>query len=418
MLKFSKKRALVILILVIVFSALIGGSFYFGYKKGVENPKVVIVKGVSNIENSEEKNIDFNLFWDAWKVLKEKYVDADKIPNQDLLYGAISGIIGATKDPYSVFMPPSEAKDFSQEISGEFGGIGAEIGLRNGQIIVVSPLKNSPAEKAGLKAGDKILKINDTITVGLTTEEAVKKIRGEKGTAVTLTIARDGWEKQKEISIVRDIIQIPTLDWKMINENGKEDAGGKILYIQLYNFYEKAPLLFYEAVLQSIFHNPRGIILDLRNNPGGYLEASVNIAGWFLNRGDVVVSEKFRSGEIQPFKASGTGLFREIPAIVLINEGSASASEILAGSLRDDRGIKLVGKKSFGKGSVQEVVDFKDNSMVKITIAHWLTPKGQLIEKNGLTPDYEVDLTENDANNKKDPQLEKAAEILRQEISQ
>ncbi len=418
MLKFSKKRALVILISVIVFSALIGGSFYFGYKKGVENPKVVIVKGVSNIENSEEKNVDFGLFWDAWKVLKEKYVDADKIPNQDLLYGAISGIIGATEDPYSVFMPPSEAKDFSQEISGEFGGIGAEIGLRNGQITVVSPLKNSPAEKAGLKAGDKILKIDDTITVGLTTEEAVRKIRGEKGTAVTLTIARNGWEKQKEISIIRDIIKIPTLDWKIINESGKEDSGGKILYIQLYNFYEKAPVLFYEAVLQSIFHNPRGIILDLRNNPGGYLEASVNIAGWFLNRGDIVVNEKFRSGETQPFKASGTGLFKEIPVVVLINEGSASASEILAGSLRDDRGIKLVGKKSFGKGSVQEIVNFKDDSMVKITIAHWLTPKGQLIEKNGLTPDYEVDLTENDFNDKKDPQLEKAAEILRQEISQ
>jgi len=407
--KVYKNRYFIIAVCVIVIVALTGGAFYFGYQKGTQKPQTVIIRGVANLEEGKPEAVDFSLFWDAWRTLKEKYVDADKINNQDLVYGAVSGLLGSLKDPNSVFMPPSDAKKFNEDIKGEFSGIGAEIGIRNDQLVIVAPLKNTPAERAGLESGDKILKIDDTITFGLNVDEAVKLIRGEKGTTVVLTILRNGWEKSREIPIVRDVIQVPTLDWEIKN--------GNILYLHLYNFYEQAPFLMYRAIVQNIFHDIRGIVLDLRDNPGGFLEASVDIAGWFLERGATVVSEEFASGEKEVFKASGSGLFKNTPMVVLINQGSASASEILAGALRDNRGIKLIGKKSFGKGTVQEMVELKDKSVVKITVAHWILPKGLIIEKNGLAPDYEINLTDEDREKKRDPQLEKAIEVLKNEIS-
>ena len=304
------------------------------------------------------------------------------------------------------------------------GGIGAEIGTRNDQLVIIAPLKNTPAERAGLRALDKILKVDDAITVNLATDEAVKLIRGRKGTTVILTILRNGWENSQEISIVRDTIQIPTLDWEIkpiqlgsgqahLINSGQEN---NIAYIHLYNFYEKAPFLFYQAAVEIIFKNPKGIVLDLRNNPGGYLDAAINLAGWFLKPGETVVSEEFRSDEKQVFTSRGNGLFKDVPIVILINEGSASASEILAGALRDNRSVKLIGKKSFGKGTVQELETLKDGSSVKITVAHWRMPGGGLIEKNGLDPDYEVDLTEEDFKSNRDPQLEKAVKVLKSEI--
>ena len=397
---------------IILIAAMLGGIFYYGYQsgyqKGVENPKTLIIRGVANLENGKEEGIDFNVFWEAWKVIQDKYVKAGEIENQDLVYGAVSGLIDSLKDPNSVFMPPSDAKKFGEDISGEFSGIGAEIGIKNDQLIIIAPLKGTPADRAGLKPGDKILKVDDKLTQGLSVDEAIKIIRGKKGTEVILTISRESWNEAKEISIIRDIIQIPTLDFEM-----KE---GDIAYFHLYNFYENAPMLFYQSVVKAAFQNPKGVILDLRNNPGGYLEVAVNLAGWFLKNGKVVVSEEFRSGEKQEFKARGNEFLSKIPIVVLINEGSASASEILAGALRDHRDIKLVGKKSFGKGTVQELQELKDGSVIKITVAHWLLPSGHIIEKNGLQPDYEIELTEEDAEKKKDPQLEKAMEILKSQI--
>lgn len=413
------KRIGIALIALILIAVIGGSSFSYGYRKGTEQPNVTLIKGVTNLEDGKETSADFSLFWDAWKVMRAKYVDSAKISDQDMVYGAISGMLSSTGDPYSVFMPPKKADDFSQEISGEFGGIGAEIGIKNEQLVVVAPLKNTPAERAGIKAGDAIMKINGTSTVGLSTEAAVGKIRGPKGTTVTLTLYREGWSDTKDFKITRDAIQIPTLDWKMLNDAGKEDANGKILYIQLYNFYEKAPLLFYQALAKAIEKNPQGVILDLRNNPGGYLDGSVNIAGWFLKKGSVVVSEKFRTadnGGNTSFKAEGLPIFEHTPTVVLINQGSASASEILAGALKDNRGIKLVGKKSFGKGSVQELIPLKGDAMIKVTIAHWLTPNGTMIDKEGIKPDVDVNITEDDIKAKKDPQLEKAVETLKAEI--
>ena len=406
--KISLRRILKISASIITVLVLAAGVFYFGYQCGMKNPQTVIIKGVANLEKGNAEAIDFSLFWDAWQILKDKYVEADKVNNQDLVYGAIDGLFNALEDPNSVFFPPSDAKKFNEDIAGEFSGIGAEIGIKNDQLVIIAPLKNSPAERAGLKAGDKIIKVNDAFTAGLNVDEAVKLIRGKKDTVVILTISRNDWEKSKEISITREIIRIPTIDWEM-----KEDG---IVYIHLYNFYEKAPLLFYQTVSEIAFKNPKGIILDLRNNPGGYLEAAINIAGWFLKPGEIVVSEEFRLKEKQVFKAYGSGLFKNLPMAILVNEGSASASEILAGALRDNNKIKLIGKKTFGKGTVQELQTLKDGSMIKVTIAHWLLPNGQLIEKNGLIPDYEIELTEKDAEDKCDPQLEKAIEVLKSNL--
>ena len=399
-------------VFVVLAIAVLSGTFYYGYQsgyqKGVENPKTVIVRGVTDLEKGKEEGIDFSVFWETWQMIKDKYVKADELDSQDLVYGAVRGLVGSLEDQNSVFMAPSDAKKFNEDIAGEFSGIGAEIGIRNDQLVIIAPLKGTPAEKAGLKPMDKILKIGDKSTDGLIVDEAVKLIRGLKGTTVILTVLRQNWDKPKEIPIIRDTIQIPTLDWEI--------KDGNIAYFHLYNFYEQAPLLFYQAVVKTSLSAPRGIILDLRNNPGGYLEASVNLAGWFLEKGKIVVSEKFRSGEKEEFKSYGSGFLKNLPIVVLVNEGSASASEILAGALRDNRGVKLIGKKSFGKGTVQELQMLKDGSMVKITVAYWLLPKGHQIEKNGLIPDYEVDLTEEDIKANKDPQLEKAMEILKNEI--
>jgi carboxyl-terminal processing protease len=402
-------RLIGFIIIVIVILAIFGGtSFYGGYKLGVKNPEEVVVKGITNISD-QDITADFGTFWQAWKILKNEHLKGEEAKDRDFVYGAISGMTNSLKDPNTIFLTPDDAKKFEQDIVGSFGGIGAEIGIRNEQLMIIAPLKDSPAEKARLRSGDKIAKIDDTLTAGLSINEAIKLIRGPEGTKVVLTILRDNWENPKEITIIRQIIQIPTLDWELIED--------KISYIQLYSFNENAPPLFYEAAINVLYNDSPGIILDLRNNPGGFLEIATHLAGWFLERGDEIVTEKFRSKENKVFKAQGNEAFKNMPMVILVNQGSASASEILAGALRDNRGIKLVGEKTFGKGTVQELRGLKDDSVLKITIAQWLLPSGAIIEKNGLMPDYEVKMTDEDIEAKKDPQLDKAIEVLKQQIS-
>ncbi len=398
----------------IIVAVIAAEAFYIGYNKGVKNPETILIRGVVNMDEGKPNAVDFNTFWQSWKILKEKYIDTGKIDNQTLVYGAISGLFDSLKDPNTVFMPPSDAKKFNEEISGEFSGVGMEIGIRNDQLVVIAPLKDTPAEQAGLKPGDKIIKIDDKVSIEMAVDEAVKIIRGPRGTAIVLTIQRNGWDEPKKFSIIRDIIKIPTIDFKMLALSEAEEKN--IAYFHLYNFYENAPFLFYQSAIKAAMQNPKGVILDLRNNPGGYLEASVNLAGWFLKPGELVVTEEFGSDKKEEFKANNSGFFKDLPTVVLINEGSASASEILAGALRDNRGIKLVGKKSFGKGTVQELERLRDGSSIKITVAHWLMPNGGLIEKNGITPDYEINITEEDVKAGRDPQLEKAMEILKSQL--
>ncbi|PJB99719.1 MAG: hypothetical protein CO077_00225, partial [Candidatus Nealsonbacteria bacterium CG_4_9_14_0_8_um_filter_35_12] len=274
------------------------------------------------------------------------------------------------------------------------------------ELVVIAPLEGTPAERAGIRAGDKILKIDDKETVDLSLEEAVKLIRGPKGTEVKLTISRGDWKEPKEFKISRALIKIPSLKWEL-----KEDD---IVYLKLYQFFDRTGDDFRKSAIEILNSPAKKIILDLRNNPGGYLEVAREISGWFLKRGDIVVIEDFGPGkEKNEYKADGNEKFLDYPIVVLINQGSASASEILAGALRDNRNVLLIGEKSFGKGSIQELEELRGGSSLKITIANWLTPKGQLITDKGLEPDIKVEMSEEDYEQDRDPQLEKALEVIK-----
>jgi len=392
------------IILIVLVAVITGGAaFYIGYTKGVERPQNIIVKGITNI-GDKDVTADFGVFWQAWKLIKNEHVNGAKVSDSSLVYGSISGMVNALDDPNTVFFPPEDAKKFEEDVRGSFGGIGAEIGMRDGQLIVVAPLKDSPADQIGLKSGDNILAVDGQSTGKLNVMEAVKIIRGPVDKPVTLTIFRKGWDKSRDFDIVRKVIQIPTLKTEIIN--------GNIAHIELFSFNANAAVKFYKSILQLSLSNSEGIVLDLRNDPGGFLEVAVDLAGWFLDRGSVVVTEEFRSGEKRVFRTSGNEVLKNFPVVVLINGGSASASEILAGALRDQRGTPLVGVKSFGKGSVQELKQLKDNSSLKLTVAKWLLPSGNVIEKKGLEPDYKVEITQKDIDENRDPQLDKAVEVL------
>ena len=360
------------------------------------------------------EEVDFSLFWEAWGEIKEKFVRPEDFNTEEMIYGAISGMAKSLNDPYTVFFDPKEAKEFLEDVSGRFEGIGIEIGIKDGQLRVIAPLEGTPAEKAGIIAGDKIIKINDVLSGDLTIEEAVSLIRGQKGTEVSLMIIREGWDMPKEFKIKRAIIEIPSLKLELFNSEGQKDDKGEIAYLKLYHFSEKADSDFSKVALEILKSPAKKIILDLRNNPGGYLEIATNIAGWFLEKEQVVVIEDFNKKQEQIiYKAEGNSKLLGYPLIILINQGSASAAEILASALRDNREVKIIGETSFGKGSVQELESLRGGSSLKITVADWLTPKGARITNVGLEPDIKVEMTEKDYSEEKDPQLEKALEIIK-----
>jgi carboxyl-terminal processing protease len=349
--------------------------------------------------------IDFSLFWDAYNKLQENFITPNKINDQKVVYGAIKGMTESLGDPYTDFFDPSQAKMFQQQLAGSFSGIGVEIGVKKELLTVIAPIKGTPGEKAGLKAGDIIAKINGQDSSNMTADEAVVLIRGPKGTDVTLTILRDGWTSLKDIKITRDTIKLKSIEWSLKN--------GDVAYIQIYQFNETLSADFEKVALEVLKSPAKKIVLDLRNNPGGYLEVAQNLSGWFFEKGQTVTIEDFgKAKDPQIYKAEGNAGLIGYPTVVLINQGSASASEILAGALRDNRNVKLIGMKSFGKGCVQEVINLRDGSFLKITIANWLTPKGNSITDVGLTPDVKVDITEKEAQDKKDPQFDKALEIV------
>lgn len=382
---------------------ILGGIFFAGVSFGSKQPPKIIITNPKDIVN-----LDFSLFWEAVRTLKDNYVDVSGVTDKKILDGAIKGALGATNDPYTTYFPPVEAEKFQQDLSGSFGGIGAELGFRNGQVIVIAPLKGSPAERAGIKAADAIFKIDATSTEGMSVDDAVKIIRGVPGTKLKLEIFRDGWKKEKTFEITREVIQVPTADFEI--------KDGNVGYIHLYNFNANSPQLFYNAAFSTLTRGAHGIILDLRNNPGGFLDAAVDISGWFVKRGEAVVKERLRNGEVTERRANGNEAFLQMPVVVLVNEGSASAAEILAGALRDLRGAKLVGQKTFGKGSVQEIQSLSDGSQLKITVAKWLTPADIEIDKKGLEPDAAVEIKDEDTAKGRDPQLEKAVELLKSQI--
>lgn len=352
------------------------------------------------------ENVDFSLFWEAWDKVQELYINPQKIDVKEMTYGAISGMVKSLEDPYTIFFKPKESQTFIEDVSGRFEGIGIEIDIREEQLQVIAPLEGTPAQKAGLRPGDKIIKINDTLTADLTIDEAVNLIRGPRDTEVILTISRDEWEVPKEITIKRATIEVPSLKLEL-----KDD----IAYIKLYNFSEKVDTDFTKAAIEILKSSAKKIILDLRNNPGGYLQRAQDIAGWFLERGQVVVIEDHGDkGEQKIYRAEGNAKLLEYPMVILLNKGSASASEILAAALKDNRGIKLIGETSYGKGSVQELTELSDGSSIKITIANWLTPNNNLITDVGLEPDIKIEITEEDYKENRDPQLDKAIEVVKE----
>jgi carboxyl-terminal processing protease len=388
----NKHRKPLLLFLVVV---LIVGIFGAGY-----------LSGKTTCLPLPPADADMALFWQTWHTLEGKFADKDKIDHQKMVYGAISGMVSSLGDPYTSFFDPPDTKQFVEDTSGSFEGVGMEIGIKQQQLRVVTPLENSPAKKAGIRAGDAIIKIDGKAAAGMTTDEAVKLIRGPKGTDVVLTLYREEWKDTKDFKLTRDIINVPSLKWEIKN--------GDVAHIQLYQFTEKASGDFKAAAVDIINSPAKSIILDVRNNPGGYLSVSQDIAGLFLNKGQVVTHEKSGDGSDNvDYLSEGPSILAKYPVVVLINEGSASASEILAGALRDNREIKLVGNKSFGKGSVQQLIPFADGSSLKVTIAKWYTPKGDQISEVGLTPDVEVDKTAEDETKNLDPQLDKAIEIVK-----
>jgi len=399
------KRKKIILILSFLFLSFSSFGLGFLYGRGEINFYLPSNKDIAPaIINKEplKKEIDFSLFWNVWDLIKEKY--AGKIDYQKMFYGAISGMVNSLEDPYTAFLDPEQTKKFEDDMKGTFEGIGAEIGIKNNQLMIIAPLDDTPAQKAGLLAGDKILKINNEETQGMSLNEAVSKIRGPKGTEVKLLIMRDKFNQPKEFKITRAVIEVKDVVWSL-----KEND---IAYIKIRNFGENSANNFKDLANEILSKNPKGIILDLRDNPGGYLDSSVEIASKFIPSG-VILYEKFKDGHKKSYNSSGDSILANYKLVVLINQGSASASEIVAGAIRDHHRGTLVGEKTFGKGSVQNYEHLKDGSSVRITVAYWLTPSGESINEQGIKPDIEVKMTDEDYNQNRDPQLKKAIEIIK-----
>lgn len=401
-----KKYVLWVLVGVLV----VGGVAYGSYQYGLgQRPSIEFVQGVSGERINEPANVDFSLFWDAWRMVQQKYVNRTDLDPQKMVYGAIEGMLNSLGDPYTTFFDPAEAQRFMEDVSGSFEGIGAEIGLRNGVITIIKPLDNSPASKAGIKSGDVILKIDGKDISNFSLDSAVSAIRGPKGTEVTLSVLHTGANKPQDISIIRDTISSPTLTYSLSSD--------RILTITLSEFSSDVIQKFNDMARQFATNPPRGIILDLRDDPGGYLDVAQTVASYFIPEGQTIVTESFGNGEPDTvYRSYGYHIFENTPMVVLVNGGSASASEILAGALRDDRHITLIGEKTYGKGSVQELDDLAGGTKIKITVAKWLTPSGQSIMNNGLDPDIKVDLTDQDIQAGKDPQMDKAQQVLMQAI--
>ncbi len=411
-------------IIAVIGLAVFGGGFIAGVFTGYSNaPAIGKITSVTGKETAVETLVDFAPFWKTWNVLNEKFVSANgTTTDQERVYGAIQGLVASMGDPYTVFFPPEEAELFESDIRGQFQGVGMEIGVRDNMLTVVAPLKGTPAERAGIRSGDKIVQIDDLPSADMPVDEAVRHIRGERGTSVKFTIVREGEKDQLVITVMRDIIEIPTIDTEV--KGGADSAyadgntgTGDVFVIRLYNFSANSANLFRNSLREFIISDKHKLILDLRGNPGGYLESAVDMASWFLPAGKVIVREDFANGEPEnAYRSKGYDIFNEnLNMVILVDGGSASASEILAGALSEHKIATLVGAKTFGKGSVQELVQITDDTSLKVTIARWLTPNGISISKAGITPDVTVEVSKEDIEAKRDTQMAKALEILEKE---
>lgn len=384
--------------------ALVLGIFSIGFYAGTEG-----VGLKKSTEVSAGTPADLATFWRVWNLVEERYVPAgpdDVINNDERVLGAIKGMVDAIGDPYTTFLTPEENAQFEESISGKFKGVGMEIGKRDGVLVVIAPIKDSPAERAGITAGDVLLQIDGESTADLSVDEAVQRIRGEKGTMVSLMLVREGDTEPRTVEVVRDEIRIPTLEYEL------RDDG--VFVISLFNFSAGVEREFREALREFVLARTDKLVLDLRGNPGGYLDAAVDVSSWFLPVGKVVVREHFGDGkEEKIFRSKGYNIFNSnLKMVVLVDGGSASASEIVAGALKEHDVATIVGETTYGKGSVQELIEVTEDTALKVTIAQWLTPEGLSISKNGLEPDVVVEQVQEVPDNGSDNQLDKAIEIL------
>lgn len=403
----SLRKSLIIFVIVAI-------SFTSGYLVASQGYRVSL-KDSSSVTISRElpdnrQDVDFNLFWRVWDTLEARYFDKDKLDQNQMVYGAIKGMVNAVGDPYTVFLPPSENKIVQEDLQGTFEGVGIQIGFKGSRLAVVAPLPDSPAERAGVKAGDFIIGIKDEAkeidrgTTGITLPEAVEAIRGPRGTTVTLTLLRDDENEPIEVDIVRDSIDVPSIILTFVGEDES------VAHMKILKFSSETRDEWNKAVADVVKKQGlQGVILDLRNNPGGFLQESVNLASEFLETGSLVVIEEGADGGRSEFTTERIGRLKNIPTVVLINEGTASASEILAGALRDQRDIQLVGESSFGKGTIQEPIQINGGAGLHITIARWLTPSGYWVDEKGLEPDVTL---EDDPETSEDEQLQRAVELL------
>jgi carboxyl-terminal processing protease len=381
-----------------------------------------IVGFASQGKQSEDEYKYLRIFTDALRIVKENYVE--QVSMKDLIYGALNGMTKSL-DPFSSFFTPKQYESFRQETEGEFGGVGIEIGMEKGRPVVISPIEGTPAFRAGIKAGDVILEVNGEDTSNMSLIDVVQRIRGKVGTKVQLTIYRKGMEKPMKIELERALIKIESVKWTTLGDVG---------YIKLSQFNENVSVQVERALKELASQKVKGVILDLRNDPGGLLSEAVNVADLFLPEGRLVVYTRSRNGETQKYFARRKPVVPdEFPVIVLINKGSASASEIVAGALQDYKRAVILGEKSFGKASVQNIIPLEDGSALKLTVAHYYTPLGRLIHNKGIVPDVQVAMDENqeealqeairqkrlEGKNglillpEKDPQLSKAIELIR-----
>ncbi|OIP56445.1 hypothetical protein AUK13_01055 [Candidatus Kuenenbacteria bacterium CG2_30_39_24] len=403
----------VLIVLVII-------SFGLGVLVGKKKAEVKIVAtgattGYGQLQDKTDelpdflgKDVNFKLFWDVWNIIQSQYIDRP-IGETQLFYGALNGLVSSLNDPFSYFMEPQKANDFTEELSGKFEGVGMEIAIRNDVLTVVSPLAESPAEQAGIMAQDVILEIDGYNTKNIDISDAVARIRGEKGTIVNLKIYRPKSGEVLELKVGRDVIKIVSVELKNYTAKDYESLGDKkISLIKVSHFNADTADRFAKAVQDILLENPDGLILDLRGNPGGFLETAVEMANYWIKSGEAVVTEQCAGDEKKIHLAARESVLDKFKTVVLVNGGSASGSEIVAGALQDYGLAKLIGETTFGKGSVQQMMDLDDGSAVKITIARWLTPQGRTIDKEGIKPDIEIERTVEDYNNNLDPQLDRA----------
>lgn len=366
---------------------------------------------MNRLDNTEPpaqySSVDFSLFWEVWQRLERDYYNTDKLKAEDMVYGAIAGMTSAVGDPYTVFLPPDTKQRLTEDLQGEFDGVGIQLGYIDNQLAVISPLKGHPAEAAGVKAGDLILKIADPEkdiekdTIGISAEEAVALIRGKKGTPVILTLLTKG-ENPRDVELRRETIEIPSLEYTIAERDGQT-----IAHVVLSRFGDKTLQEWDAFVVDAQQKGVDGIVLDMRGNPGGYLQAAIELASDLI-QGGVIVSQQGRT-TTQNYRATRRARLDTVPVVVLVNKGSASASEIVAGALRDRRNAQLIGEQTFGKGSVQDAQDLPDGSGLNVTIARWLLPSGQSIQDSGLPVDIEVI---DDPQTEADEALDRAFEAL------